>query len=169
MAPSTEHIVIIGPMAAGKTTVGKGIAESLGLGFFDSDDQIRALTGRDGARIADTDGVDALHRLELQVFWDAFNSEYPVVIAAAASVIEDPMVRDALQNARCVWVDAEDKTLRLRRSSATHRREVTDEEARRLAKRDPLFARCADLRVDTGSMTEPDAVATVLEGIAATG
>ena len=162
---ATDHIVIIGPMAAGKTTVGKGIAESLGLDFLDSDDQIRALTGRDGALIASTDGVDALHQLELQVFWDAFNSPHPVVIAAAASVIEDPAVTDALRDARCVWVDAEDKTLQLRRASATHRREVTDEEARMLARRDPLFAGCADVKVDTGSVTEHDAVSVALEAI----
>lgn len=165
MAGLTDHIVIIGPMAAGKTTVGKGIAERLGLDFVDSDEQIRALTGRDGARIADTEGVAALHELELQVFWDALNSRQPTVIAAAASVIGDRTVRDALKHASCVWVDAESEMLRHRRASAAHRREVTDEEVEQLARRDPLFASCADVRVDTGSMTEHDAVTIAVEAI----
>ncbi|HLF60943.1 MAG TPA: shikimate kinase [Acidimicrobiia bacterium] len=165
MAGSTDHVVIVGSMASGKTTVGRGIAERLGLAFVDSDDQIRDLTGADGARIAATDGVEALHRLELEVFWKALQSPQPTVITAAASVIEDEAVRDALRRVRCVWVDASEETLRGRRSSSSHRREITDDEARRLAAREPLFASCAEVTVDTGSVTEHDAVSIAVEAI----
>jgi shikimate kinase len=138
MSGPTDHIVIVGAMAAGKTTVGRGIASRLGLSFVDSDDQIRDLTGSDGARIAESQGVAALHQLELRVFWEALDSPHPTVIAAAASVIEDETVRDALRGVRCVWVDAEDELLRLRRASGPHRREIGEDEVNRLARRDPM-------------------------------
>jgi shikimate kinase len=160
-----DHVVIVGAMGAGKTTVGRGLAQRLGLAFFDSDDQICELRGVDAARIAADEGVEALHRLERQVFWDAFRSSNPSVIAAAASVIEYEEVRDVLQGVRCVWVDADEETLQLRRASATHRREITNDEASLLARRRPLFAACADVRVDTGSVDEHDAVSVVVEAI----
>jgi shikimate kinase len=165
MTSRTDHIVVIGSMGAGKTTVGAGIAERLGLAFLDSDDQIREKTGGDGAGIAEADGVAALHELELQVFWEAFDSPVPAVIAAAASIIEDPAVREVLQGTRCVWVEADGEMLRSRRSSGSHRRPMTEEEAMRLARRDPLFAGCADVRIDTGSVNEHDAVSIAVEAI----
>jgi shikimate kinase len=163
---ATDHIVLVGAMATGKTTVGKRIAERLGLGYVDSDDQILALTGRDGARIAEDDGVEVLHQLELQVFWDAIKSADRLVIAAAASVIEDEAARNEIRQGRCIWVDAPEDTLRLRRSSSSHRREVSDEEVLRLAARDPLFASCAQVKVDTDSANEQDAVSIAIEAIA---
>ena len=166
MAGLTEHIVVIGPMAAGKTTVGRGIAERLGFDFVDSDDQIRDLTGSSGAEITEAEGVDALHRMELQVFWAAMSAPAPSVIAAAASVIEDAEVREVILRSRCVWLHAEDDTRRRRRASGSHRREVTEQEARLLKERDPLFADCADVRIDTGAVTEHDAVSIAVAAIA---
>jgi shikimate kinase len=165
MSGQTDHIVVVGAMAAGKTTIGRGIAERLGLGFVDSDDQIVELTGNHAARVAETEGVPALHQLELRVFWAALDLPHPSVIAAAASVIEDQAVRDVLRSIGCVWVDAGDATRRLRQTPAGHRREITEEEAARLTKRDPLFASCANVRIDTSSVTEHDAVSIAVEAI----
>jgi len=165
MTDRTGHIVVIGPMAAGKTTVGRGIAERLGLDFVDSDEQIRDLTGSSGAEIAEGEGVDALHQMELEVFWKAMSAPTPSVIAAAASVIEDAEVREALLGSRCVWLHAEDDTRRRRRASSSHRREVTEKEAILLKERDPLFAGCADVRIDTGAVTEHEAVSIAVAAI----
>ncbi|MEX2250935.1 MAG: shikimate kinase [Acidimicrobiia bacterium] len=165
MTGPTDHIVIIGPMAAGKTTVGRGIAQRLALAFVDSDDQIREHRGANAASIAGSQGVETLHRLELQMFWDALHSPDTSVIAAAASVIEQEEVRRVLQEVRCVWVDAEEEMLRPRRLSAAHRREITDDEAKRLATRRPWFSSCADVRVDTGLLSEHDAVSIAVEAI----
>ena len=165
MSDLTDHIVVIGAMAAGKTTVGRGIAERLGLDFVDSDDQIRDLTGSSGAEIAEADGVGALHRLELEVFWAAMRSPDSLVIAAAASVIEDADVREALRRSRCVWLHAGDETRRRRRASGSHRRDISEVEASRLERRDPLFASCAEVRIDTSSVNEHDAVSIAAQAI----
>jgi shikimate kinase len=165
MSDLTDHVVIIGAMAAGKTTVGRGIAERLGLEFVDSDDQIRGLTGSDGARIAEEEGVPALHEMELKAFWEALESPHPTVIAAAASVIEDERVRVALTEVSCVWVDAADELLRIRQALGAHRRELGEEEASLLARRDSLFSSCADVRIDTGAVDEHDAVSIAVDAI----
>jgi shikimate kinase len=109
--------------------------------------------------------VEALHDQELSVFWDAMNAEEPSVIAAAASVIDNEQAREAIRASDCVWVDAPEEALRLRRSTSTHRRIVTDEEVRRLMARAPLFAGCATVKVDTDSLNEQDAVSIAIEAI----
>ena len=41
------NIFLVGPMGVGKTTIGRVLADSLGLEFFDSDGEIEASTGAD--------------------------------------------------------------------------------------------------------------------------
>ena len=74
MTSATDHVVIVGAMATGKTSIGAGLARELGLPFIDSDRQIMARTGISGAAIAAEAGVAALHELEIEVFWEAVSS-----------------------------------------------------------------------------------------------
>lgn len=159
------HIVIVGPMGSGKTTLAGGLARSLGREVFDSDESIEESTGRIGREIARTDGVEALHRLEAEVLFDALNSPSPAVVAAAASVIEDPVVREALADAYCVWVTADPDILAERSARGSHRRALAHHE--NLGRRDPLFEEAADLVVDTGELSEAESLRRVVEAIEA--
>ncbi|MGH8872154.1 MAG: shikimate kinase [Acidimicrobiia bacterium] len=154
------HIVIVGAMGSGKTTLARELAEELGWDFFDSDISIRDRTGRTGREIAETDGVDELHRLEIEALFDALAGPAPAVVAAAASVIEDSEVRMALDDTFCVWVTAGAEILAHRSARGTHRRAVAESE--HLEHRDSLFARAADLVIDTGALSERESVDQVL-------
>ncbi len=156
-----EHIVVVGAMGSGKTTLGRNLAAALGREFHDSDRSIEARTGRSGREIAATDGVEALHRLESEVLQDSLAGESPVVVAAAASVIENPDVPTALADAFCVWVTADPEILAERSARGSHRRPVGDSE--HLERRDSLFRGAADLVVDTGALTVEESVALVLK------
>ena len=46
-----QNIFLVGPMGAGKSTIGRQLAESLGYEFFDSDQEIQRRTGVDIATI----------------------------------------------------------------------------------------------------------------------
>lgn len=161
--PASDHIVILGAMATGKTTIGEGLARELGLPFTDSDRQISERTGRDGAAIAAEAGVPALHELELEVFWEAMSSGQPQVVAAAASVIEDPEVRATLDLVRCIWLKADASTLGERLPASSHRRPLGEEEAARLASRSALYEACADVILDTTGLDVDHAVAVLAE------
>jgi shikimate kinase len=91
-------------MGVGKTTVGRLVADRLALPFYDCDAQIEEITGRTSKEIALSDGVPALHLLELSVLLSAIG-QAPAVIAAAASVVDTPTGRDAIRGATCVWID----------------------------------------------------------------
>lgn len=119
-----RHIVLVGLMGAGKTTVGKRLARDLGVRFVDGDAALRAATGRDAATIAAADGVPALVALEARVLLEALAAPGPSVVAAAASVVDDPGCRRALRGAgvAVVHLRARPRTLAARHATAAHRR-----------------------------------------------
>jgi len=161
--PEAEHIVVIGAMGSGKTTVGERLAGALGRPFHGSDRSIETRTGRSGREIAETDGVDALHELEKDVLLESIARDDPAVIAAAASVIEYPEVRGSLAGAFCVWVTADAGILAERAARGSHRRPVAPSE--HLEQRDRLFRETADVVVDTGDRSVEESVASVLDSL----
>lgn len=165
--PEAEHIVVVGAMGSGKTTVGERLALALGRVFRDSDRSIESRTGRSGREIAKTDGVDALHGLEKGVLLESLSGDQMAVIAAAASVIEDPEVRGVLAGAFCVWVTADPGILAERAARGSHRRTVQQSE--HLEDRDRLFREMADVVVDTGDRSVEESVALVLEALGVAG
>jgi shikimate kinase len=155
--------VIIGAMGSGKSNLGRRLASSLGRELFDSDLTIEAKTGRKGREIAATDGVDALHRLEREALIEALARGEAAVIAAAASVVDDPATRDALEGVFCIWVRADPRILEERASRGTHRRAVSSSE--HLERRNSHFAALADLVVDTGESSPDETAGRVLAEI----
>lgn len=129
---STSHIVLVGPMAAGKTSLGLALAELLGAAFVDSDQGILELTGMNAAEIALHRGVPYLHDLESSLLRGLLSVASRSVIAAAASVVDDEATRERMGRHLCIWVEAESATLAARRDSGLHRRPTGDDEAQDL-------------------------------------
>jgi shikimate kinase len=167
------HVVLVGGMAVGKSTVGHRLAESLGRPLRDSDIDLWADRRRSGRDLADSEGVAALHHWEADHLLRALASPDPVVVAAAASVVDDDRCVRALAAPFVAWLRAQPETL-------VHRM-TGDEERRRLgadpgsvmhelmARRVARYAKVADVVVDVDNLS-PDAVAaTVLERLAGTG
>jgi shikimate kinase len=65
-----NRIFLIGPMGAGKTTIGKQLAQSLGMTFNDSDQEIQRRTGVDIPTIFEYEGEEGFRQREQQVIDD---------------------------------------------------------------------------------------------------
>jgi shikimate kinase len=165
MARSPTHVILIGPMGAGKTTIGRSLARRLGVPFHDSDDALEQDTATDGATIAATEGVAELHRLEASAIATLAADQEPSVIAAAASVVDHTEGRSILRSHMTIWLDAAPDILDDRRARSRHRRTVDSAEAARLrARRAGPLRSVSIARLDTS--TEPvDAVVDRLEAI----
>jgi shikimate kinase len=147
--PRPQHVVLVGPMGAGKTTTGGALAEVLGWPLRDCDVDLEARAGRTATEIARSEGVAHLHRLEAEVLLDALDADEPSVITAAASVVEDETVRGALATPLVVWLDVPDAELLARMGAAAHRRPLdTTELAAVMGRRRPLLARLARVQLD---------------------
>ena len=81
------HLVLVGMMGTGKTTVGTVLAQRLGRPLIDSDAEVEARTGRTVREIFETDGEAAYRALETEALVDALASPVPAVIAAAGGVV----------------------------------------------------------------------------------
>lgn len=155
------HVVLVGPMAVGKSTVARGLAARLGLPLRDSDDDLRAARGFSGRELAETAGVDALHRWEAEHLRRALAAPEASVVAAAASVVDDPLCRAGLAGQFVVWLRAPVETRAARVAASSHRRTLGDDVVEALAaldaRRSPHYATVADLEFDAES-TLPGAI-----------
>lgn len=153
-----SHVVVIGAMGVGKTTVARMLSAELGMPFLDSDEVLESRTGETGAAIAARDGVDRLHEIELEVFLDMARNPSPAVIAPASSVVDHELGRRVLEENLTVWLTAADDVIAQRQASGNHRRPVGLEARGVLeARRAPWLAELKTIKIDTSSAT-PEAV-----------
>ena len=103
MAPK---LVLMGPMGAGKTTVGREVAARLSLTFADTDALIEADQGKSVAEIFVEDGEPHFRLVEESIVIDALLSETGVLSLGGGSVMNDEVVK-ALQSspAKKVFLD----------------------------------------------------------------
>lgn len=162
------HLVLVGMMGAGKSTVGRIVAERLGRRLVDSDEVIEARTGRTVRDIFATDGEDAFRSFETEALLGALADPEPAVIAAAGGVVLREENRRALveSEARVVWLLADPDLLLDRVRSGMHRPLLDDDPERTLrrmwAEREPLYREVADAIVSVDGRSIVDVAEAVL-------
>lgn len=172
IATHARHVVLVGTMGAGKTTVGTLLAERLGRPFLDSDEMIEASTGRTVREIFAADGEPAFRSLESAALEEALSCPRPAVVAAAGGVVLSDRNRALLRDGRAVvvWLQVEPSLLAGRVHGGTHRPLLdADPEGTLRAMcrdREPLYREVADVVVDAGR-EDPAEVATAVEAMLA--
>jgi shikimate kinase len=102
---SRRHLVLIGLMGAGKTTVGRRCAEALDRPFVDTDDLIVAQAGATVTEIFATEGEKAFRAREHAALADAIASPEPLVIACGGGAMVDVENRRAVRDTGfVVWL-----------------------------------------------------------------
>jgi shikimate kinase len=162
------HLVLVGMMGVGKSTVGRMVAAVLDRPLFDSDEMIEERTGRTVREIWATDGEPAFRALETDTLLEALAAPEQSVIAAAGGVVLSERNREALQtaDAQVVWLMADVEVLVDRVGNGGHRPLLDDDpEAtlRRLyAVRAPLYQEVADAIVSVDNRTPTEVARAVL-------
>ncbi|MFF5520563.1 shikimate kinase [Streptomyces coeruleorubidus] len=96
-------IVLVGPMGVGKSTVGQLLAERLGTGYRDTDDDIVAAQGRTIAEIFVEEGESAFRAIEKQAVREAL-AGHDGVLALGGGAVLDPDTRALLAGQRVVYL-----------------------------------------------------------------
>jgi len=164
-ASRSAHIVLIGMMGVGKSTVGRRVAKELTRPFVDSDDEVVARTGRAVTEIFATDGEPAFRVIEEEVMANLLASPTPSVIAAAGGSVLSSATRARLrESGTVVWMRAPVDVLVGRTSRGTHRPALANDPRATLTQmetdRESLYSEVADITVDC---TAP--IATVVSAI----
>lgn len=150
-----RNVFLVGPMGAGKSTIGRELAERLHLEFFDSDQEIEKRTGADIAWVFDLEGEEGFRKREESIIEDLTEKQGIVLATGGGSVISS-QVRNRL-SARGIVVYLEttiDK--QVARTQRDRRRPLlqTSEEPRTVlenlaVERNPLYEEVADIIVKT--------------------
>lgn len=156
-----EHVLMIGMMGAGKTTVGRSVARALRRPFHDSDEEILAKTGMTVPEIFKERGEAAFRAEERAVLAAALTSPVPSVIAVAGGAVFDPESRRRVRGGGVViWLRARPETLASRVGLGQGRPLLEHDPAATLARLDalrrPVYRSLADYSLDVD--TVPPAV-----------
>ena len=99
----TPRVVLVGPMGVGKSTVGQLLAERLGVGYRDTDEDIVAAEGRTVADIFVAEGEPVFREIEKRAVRAALG-EHEGVLALGGGAILDAETRGLLAGRRVVYL-----------------------------------------------------------------
>ncbi|NRA61121.1 MAG: shikimate kinase AroK [Psychrobium sp.] len=149
-----RNIYIVGPMGAGKSTIGRHIAQQLHLDFFDSDSEIERRTGAEIAWVFDVEGEDGFRVREASVIEDLTEKQGIVLATGGGSIISKDVRNKLSARGLVVYLETTiDK--QLARTQRDKRRPLlqTDKPRQVLedlaAIRNPLYEEIADITVRT--------------------
>jgi shikimate kinase len=167
-----RHLVLVGMMGAGKTSVGRRCAELLDRAFLDTDELVEANTRMGVSEIFAEHGEERFRSLERDAVHDACASPVPLVIACGGGAVLDPENRRELRaHGVVVWLQASAEALGARVAGAAsysrplleHGQAPSASLARLFARRAPAYEAATDIRVDTEERTVDEVAAAVVE------
>jgi shikimate kinase len=168
----TKHLVLVGLMGAGKTTVGRRCAQLLERDFVDTDDVVVRLAGMPVPEFFAANGEPAFRALERQAVADVCASPAPLVIACGGgSVVDADNRRRLASTGFVVWLRAPVTVLTERVGGGADRPLLAGDPrgnlTRLLALREPAYEAVADAVVDTEGLGIDDVAAAVLAAFGA--
>ncbi len=164
-----RHLVLVGLMGAGKTTVGQRCAELLERPFVDTDELVVAAAGVPFDAIWAAEGEQGFRLRERVAVADAAASPTPLVISCGGGAVLDAENRRALRDRGVVVL--------LTASSAALASRLADDDSRPLligadrtatlerlsALRQPAYEAAAHFEVETERRSVDEVAATVVE------
>lgn len=158
------HIVLVGPMGSGKSTIGQQLAARLQREFIDLDVRIEAEAGMTITSIFESEGEAGFRSRECHALKDALMKSEASVIATGGGAVLDVGNRRAMRDAGTVVYLQVEAAMQMQRLQGDRTRPLlaTDDPAQRLADlkhmREPLYRDVADVMFDTTHHSTQDAV-----------
>ncbi len=158
------NLVLVGPMGAGKTSVGKLLAQQLNLTFFDADRELEARCGADIPWIFDIEGETGFRHREQDIIAELCQQRGIVLATGGGAVLREENRAHIRAAGVVVYLSANEQQILRRVSRDTNRPllQVEDPAAairRILEERDPLYRQVADLVVCSSDSESPGSMA----------
>ncbi|MFN3581703.1 MAG: shikimate kinase AroK [Pseudomonas sp.] len=162
-----RNVFLVGPMGAGKSTIGRLLAKELKYPFKDSDREIEARTGADIPWIFDVEGEEGFRQREEAMIAELV-LENGIVLATGGGVVMRDANRKALSANGLVVYLRTSVDQQLQRTAKDRQRPLLlnadPEKVLRdlMAKRDPYYSEIADITIDTDQRGPKVVVNTIL-------
>ncbi|AHE99347.1 shikimate kinase [Thioalkalivibrio paradoxus] len=167
-----ENVVLVGPMGAGKSTIGRGLAAVLKRSFVDADAEIEKRTGVDIPTIFEFEGEEGFRQRETEMLRELLEREN-IVLATGGGAVMRPENRELLKQ-HCVLYLRVPVTEQFRRTRKSRRRPLLNaagDPRKRLEElfrvRDPLYQEVATIVLQGRNQRVRDAVRAACEALQA--
>lgn len=166
-----RNLILVGPMGAGKSTIGRLLAKELKLPFKDSDKEIESRTGADIPWIFDVEGEQGFREREQAAIADLCELD-GMVLATGGGAVMRPENRAALKRGgHVVYLHASveqqvDRTARDRNRPLLRGDDPSKVLRELLALRDPLYREIADIIIETDERPPRMVVQEILDRLA---
>ncbi|MDP0560866.1 MAG: shikimate kinase AroK [Candidatus Endonucleobacter sp. (ex Gigantidas childressi)] len=169
-----KNIYLVGPMGAGKTTVGRVLGSELNMPFLDSDQEVEMRSGADITWIFDVEGEEGFRQREEQVIADFCSMRGVVVATGGGTIKRSDNRRHLSSNGFVVYLYASvsvqlERTLKDKKRPLLQRPDREQVLETLLAERDGLYREIADLILDTGMFSSRVVATKIIEVITSSG
>ncbi|ATJ84150.1 shikimate kinase AroK [Halomonas beimenensis] len=152
--PALPNLILIGPMGAGKSTIGRLLAAELSRDFLDSDHEIEDRCGADIPWIFDVEGEAGFRDRETQMIRELSTREGVVIATGGGAVLREENRRILRDSGTVIYLFTTVEQ-QLRRTAKDRNRPLLQRDDREqvlermFEERDPLYRATADLVVRT--------------------
>ena len=163
----SQSLVLVGPMGAGKSTIGKALSQSLSLPFIDIDQLIVDAAGADIPWIFDVEGEAGFRRRESVALEQALSLS-PTIIATGGGIVTEPENRQRLHCVKAVVYLTASVDLQFKRTVKDKSRPLLQKKNPRqvlrdlINRRDPWYREIADMTIATDRQRPKDVVESIV-------
>lgn len=150
-----RNIFLVGPMGAGKSTIGRQLAQLLNMEFIDSDNEIEQRAGADISWIFDIEGEDGFRKREERII-NELTQKQGIVLSTGGGAILSKETRNHLSARGIVIYLQTTVDKQFERTQRDKKRPLLQgvEDARKVLEdlaqvRNPLYEEVADITLPT--------------------
>ena len=147
------RLIIIGPMASGKSVVGKKLSKRLDIDFYDTDEEIVKKTGVTISHIFDIEGEDKFRSREMNIFSDLIKKDGCVISTGGGIVLKEEN-RELLKKGTVLYLKTSiqtqlERTMNDKERPLLRGKENKEVTLRKMAKlRNPLYEKSSNYIIE---------------------
>jgi len=167
---SRKSIVLIGMMGAGKSCVGRCLQRRTKLALVDTDEIVASKFGISIPEIFSKYGEANFREAETEVLRELTISKQAIIVTGGGIVLREENLGSLKRLGIVVWLDGNEGTLFQRASRGANRPLLKGDDPRKafsqmLQARLPLYAKMANIRIDTSVLTDEEVAVALLSKV----
>ncbi len=164
------RIILIGPMGAGKTTIGRQLAKTLGMDFMDSDHEIEERTGVNIPLIFDLEGEEGFRQREMDVIDDLSQRDRLILATGGGAVLKAENRQHLHDRGIVIYLHAGIDQLLNRTRHDRSRPLLQTENPRKkfeelMALREPLYRETAHITINTNRQSINHVISEIISAL----
>ena len=163
-----QNIFLVGPMGAGKSSIGKRLAKRMKRDFYDSDRVLEERTGVSITTIFELEGEQGFRSRETKILQELAQLNEAVIATGGGAILQEKNKTLIKSNGLVVYLQASVDT-QLKRTRHDKKRPLLHTDNRRaklqtLAEhRNPAYESLADITIHTDSQSISNSISQIIE------